>query len=195
GAAREALTSQYVDLDDAYAAKLAPRFEHYSEVDPNLKEAVAVAYARVNGEKAKAPLLKMVEWLQGEVDRAKIWTALCSFDDPSLIQETLDLGLSGEVSRSDSAYPMMLGAFNPRAREVYWKWLTKHYDGILDMYAGSQQFFLYMGRALPICGVTREAEVKSFLSGRRMKQGGSSFTRALEHLAINSKLRSRLMSN
>ncbi|MDG6910458.1 MAG: ERAP1-like C-terminal domain-containing protein, partial [Nitrososphaerota archaeon] len=178
----------------SYAAKLAPRFEHYSEVNPDLRAAVAVAYARVNGEKAKEPLMKMVKSLQGEVDRAKIWDALCSFDDPALIEETLALGTSGEVSRSDSAYPMMFGAHNPRARDVYWKWLTKNYDSILEMYAGSQQFYLYVGRLLPIAGVAREVEVKRFLAGKRMKQGGSSLTRALEHLSINSRLRSRLLA-
>ena len=193
GAAREALTSQYVDLDDAYAARLAPRFEHYSEVNPDLKGAVAVAYARVNGDKAVHPLMEMVKSLQGEVDRAKIWGALCSFDDPALIAQSLDYGLGDEVSRSDSAYPMMYGAYNPRARDVYWKWLTKNYDAILDMYAGSQQFYLYMGRALPRAGVGREAELKRFLAGRRMKQGGSSLTRALELLAINSRLRRKLL--
>jgi tricorn protease interacting factor F2/3 len=195
GGAREDLTSIYVNLDDSYARKLAPRFDHYVDVDPNLRAAVATAYARVNGEKAKEPLLEMVKTLQGEVDRAKIWRALCSFDDPSLIEDTLALGISGQVSRSDSAYPMMITAYNPRARDVYWKWLTKNYDGILEMYAGSQQFYLYMGRALPIAGVGREAAVKKFLSGRRMRQGGSSLTRALEHLEINSKLRRRLLKN
>ncbi|MDG6902172.1 MAG: M1 family metallopeptidase, partial [Nitrososphaerota archaeon] len=194
GAAREDLTSQYVELDDAYAAKLAPRFEHYADVNPDLKGAVAVAYARVHGEKAMKPLVEMVKSLQGEVDRAKIWGALCSFPEPGLVEEALELGLSGEVSRSDSAYPMMYGATNTRTRDVYWRWLTKNYDGIYDMYAGSQQFFLYIGRLLPLTGVAREAEVKRFLSGRRMKQGGSSLTRAMEHLAINSKLRSRLLA-
>ena len=194
GAAREDLTSQYVKLDDAYAAKLAPRFERYAEVNPDLKAAVAIAYARVNGEKAKGPLLEMVKTLQGEVDRAKIWGALCSFDEPALVEDALELGLSGEVSRSDSAYPMMHAAYNPKAREVYWKWLTHNYDGMLEMYAGSQQFYLYMGRALPVCGVARESQLKSFLSGRRMKLGGSSLTRALEHLEINSKLRRRMLA-
>ena len=195
GAAREDLTSQYVDLNDAYAAKLAPRFEHYADVNPDLKGAVAVAYAKVNGERAKGPLMEMVKTLQGEVDRAKVWAALCSFKEPALVRDALELGMSGEVSRSDSAYPMMYGAVNTRARDVYWRWLSKNYDRMYDMYAGSQQFFLYIGRALPIFGVGREGEVKRFLSGKRMKQGGSSLTRAMEHLAISSKLRGRLLAN
>ena len=195
GAAREDLTSQYVDLNDAYAAKLAPRFEHYADVNPDLKGAVAVAYAKTNGEKAKGPLMEMVKTLQGEVDRAKVWAALCSFKEPALVLDALELGMSGRVSRSDSAYPMIYGAVNTRARDVYWRWLSKNYDGMYEMYAGSQQFFLYMGRVLPIFGVGREEEVKRFLSGKRMKQGGSSLTRAMEHLAISSKLRGMLLAN
>ena len=193
GATREALTTQYVELDDSYASRMAQRFDRYSEVDPNLKAAVASAYAITNGEKAKGPLLEMVKALEGEVDRAKIYGALCSFKDPSLIEETLDLGISGKVSRSDSAYPMMYGARNPLAREVYWKWITKHYDGILEMYGGSQQFYLYMGRLIPIIAVTREPAGRKFLSGRRMKHGGSSLVRALDLLSITSKVRSRLV--
>ncbi|MDG6983367.1 MAG: M1 family metallopeptidase [Nitrososphaerota archaeon] len=194
GATREALASLYVRLDDAYAARLAPRFESYFDVNPDLRGAVATAYARTNGRRAHPRLVEMVRTLQGEVDRAKVWGALCSFKEPELVAETLALGISGEVSRSDSAYPILYAALNTGAREAYWGWLTTNYDKIRDLYAGSQQFYLYMGLVLPICGVTREADVRRFLSGRRMKQGGSSLTRALEHLAINTRLRSRLLS-
>jgi tricorn protease interacting factor F2/3 len=192
GGPREELTSQYVELDDAYAEKLARKFERYTEVNPDLRGAVAAAYAITNGEKAMKPLLDMVKGLQGEVDRAKIYGALCSFKDPSLVEKTLELGISGEVSRSDSAYPMTYGAYNPLVRDTYWKWLTKRYDRISEMYGGSQQFYLYMSRILPVCGVDRESEVRRFLSGRRMREGGSSLTRSLERLAVNSSLRRRL---
>ncbi len=193
GAPRELLTSQYVDLDDGYAAKLAPRFDHYSDLDPNLKGAVAIAYALTEGEKAKTRLLEMVTTLQGEVDRAKIWAALCSYRDPAIIEEVMELGLSGKVSRSDSAYSLLGSAANPYVRDAYWDWFVKHYDAIKEMYAGSQQFYLYIGRIISICGVENESKVRAFISGKRLKEGGSSYTRALEHLAINSKLRRLLM--
>ena len=193
GAAREALTSGYAELDRPYAEKLAERFDHYTDLDPNLKGAVAIGYALTNGEKAKKPLMDMVKTLQGEVDRAKIYLALCSFRDPETIEETLELGIGGKVSRSDSAYPLVYCAFNPHVRDTYWKWLTKRYDTVYEMYGGSQQFFLYVGRVIPVCGVDDPARTRRFLSGRRLRQGGSSLSRALENLEINSKLRSRLL--
>jgi aminopeptidase N len=193
GAARETLTSMYAEVDSRYAAKLAAKFDHYTDLDPNLKGAVAVGYALTKGERAKKPLMEMVKTLQGEVDREKIYLALCSFHDPATVEETLELGLSGEVSRSDSAYPLLYSAFNPYVRETYWKWLTKRYDKMNEMYAGSQQFYLYLSRIIPVCGVNDVAKVKQFISGRRLKEGGSSYTRALEHLEVNSRLRRRFL--
>jgi tricorn protease interacting factor F2/3 len=193
GAAREALTSQYASVDRRYAEKLAARFDHYSDLDPNIKGAVAIGYALTYGKRAKGLLFEMVKTQQGEVDRAKIYNALCSFRDPETVEETLQLGISGEVSRSDSAYPLTYAALNPHARDVYWRWLTKHYETIKEMYGGSQQFYLYMSSVIPVCGVGDEARVRRFISGRRLKEGGSSYTRALEHLRINSRLRRRLL--
>jgi tricorn protease interacting factor F2/3 len=193
GAAREALTSQYAEVDLGYAQRLAARFDHYGDLDPNLKGAVAIGYALTRGEKAKKPLIEMVKTLQGEVDRAKIYMGLCFVRDPETIEEILELGISGEVSRSDSAYPLLFCAYNPYVRDVYWRWFTKRYERMKEMYAGSQQFYLYMGRVIPVIGVDNEAKVKQFISGKRLKEGGSSLTRALEHLEINSELRRQLL--
>jgi tricorn protease interacting factor F2/3 len=193
GATREFLTSQYAAFDMRYAEKIAARFDNFANLDSDLKAAAAIGYAMTKGEQAKKTLLEMVKSLQLEVDRAKVYQGLCSFREPELITETLELGISGEVSRSDSAYPLIYTAFNPYARDVLWKWIMKRYDRMHDIYAGSQQFYLFMTLALPTCGVTSEASVRRFLSGKRMKEGGSSLTRTLELLHLNAKLRKRLM--
>jgi tricorn protease interacting factor F2/3 len=193
GATREYLTSQYASVDKNYAEKMSARFGHFADLDPNLKAAAAIGYAITNGEQAEKPLQDMAKSFQGEVDRTKIYQGLCSFREPELVEHTLELGISGQVSRSDSAYPLIFSAFNPYARDVLWRWITKHYDAMLEMYAGSQQFYLYMGRAIPLCGVEHEAEVRRFLSGKRAKEGGSSVPRILEFLHINVRLRKRLL--
>lgn len=194
-ATREYLTSQYALVDEGFAEKMAARFEHFADLDPNLKAAAAVGYAVANGERAEKRLQDMVKSLQSEVDRAKIYEGLCSFKEPELVEHALELGISGQVSRSDSGYPLIYSAYNPRARDVLWRWITKRYDKMLDMYAHSQQFYIYMGYAIPLCGVEHEAEVRRFLSGRRRKEGGSSVTRILELLHINARLRRRLLSS
>ena len=193
GATREYLTSQYASVDDSYARKMASRFERFADLDANLKSAAAIGYAMTDGPRAEKRLQDMARTLQGEVDRANIYEGLCAFKEPDLVGHTLELGMSGQVSRSDSGYPLILSAFNPYARDALWDWITKRYDAMREMYAGSQQFYLYMIGAIPMCGVGREAEVRAFLSGRRARDGGSSVTRILELLHINSRMRKRLL--
>jgi len=193
GSTREYLASQYASVDESYAKKMASLFENFANLDSNLKSAAAIGYAMTKGTRAEKRLQEMARTFQGEVDRANIYEGLCAFKEPELVEHTLDLGMSGEVSRSDSGYSLSLSAYNPYARDVLWDWITRRYDDMREMYAGSQQFYLYMARAIPMCGVEHEAEVRRFLSGKRLKEGGSSVTRILELLHINARLRNRLL--
>ena len=193
GATREYLTSDYASIDAGYARKMAESFDRFTSLDSNIQSAVAIGYAVTNGEKAKKPLQDLVKSTQSEVVRAKIWEGLSSFQEPELVEETLELGIGGEVSRSDAGYPLLLTALNPSARNVLWRWITRRYDTLRQMYAGSQQFYLYMALAIPRCGVENKAEVKRFLSGKRGREGGSSVKRILESLQIYSRLRERLL--
>ena len=193
GATREYLTSGYALVNGPYANRMAGHFDQFENLDPNIRAAVAVGYAITNGARAKKPLQDLVKSTQSEVDRAKVWEGLCSFKEPELVEETLELGISGEVSRSDSGYPLLFSAFNPLARDVLWRWITKRYDKMREIYAGSQQFYLFMGHAIPACAVEHEPEVGRFLSGKRLIEGGSSAKRILEALRINARLRGRLL--
>jgi tricorn protease interacting factor F2/3 len=194
GTAREALTTQFALIDEGYAARLAPRFEDYGHLDPNLRKAVAVSYAVTNGAAARDPLLKLVRTMEVEVDRSKIYAALTSFRDPQLVIQTLELCVSGEVSRSDLRHPLVNAATNPYARVAVWGWIKDRYDKLMEIYGASQQFYIFMGFSMPICGAGHEADVRGFLSAKRLKDGGSSYTRGLELLGVFSRLRERLLA-
>jgi tricorn protease interacting factor F2/3 len=191
--ARETLTGQLVRVNRDYAAELAPGFEKYSEVEPNLKGAVAVAYAVVNGGSAYDPLVRTVK-TAGEVERVKLYSALTSFENPALVERALELGVSGEVSRSDSAYTLTGAANNPRARKTTWNWIEKNWDRLYEMYSGAQEFYLYLSRTVPECGLGSEERVKAFISGEKFSKGRMTFRRIFEQLDINSRLRQRLLS-
>jgi hypothetical protein len=62
------------------------------------------------------------------------------------------------------------------------------------IYGGAQQFYLYLDRAVPRCGIGRREEVRSFLSGRRFEDGKLTFRRTFERLDTYSRLRATLLS-
>jgi tricorn protease interacting factor F2/3 len=194
GTSREALMTQVVKVNREYAEKLASRFTDFGSVEPNLKAAVATAYSVVGGSSAYEPLVRLLKGAS-EVNRAKLYIALTSSEDPSVVERTLDLAISGKVSRSDSGYTIVGAASNPLARQTTWDWITRRYDAVKDIYGGAQQFYLYLERAVPRCGIGRTAEVKRFFSGKRYEEGKMTFRRTFERLEVSERLRDKLLSS
>jgi len=195
GVTREYLTSLFALANNSYAEKMARLFDHYTDLDPSLKAAAAIGFAVANGAPAVMTLRDMVVATQSEVERDLLYRGLSAVRDPNLILDSLDLGLTGRVSRSDLHYCVLGAALNPQAKEILWQWLKKNYDAISKLYGGAQQFYIDMERVIPLCAVEYESDARRFLSGRRLKDGGSSVTRILEMLHINASLRKRLLSS
>jgi tricorn protease interacting factor F2/3 len=195
GKVRETLVPHLVRTNPGYARRLARRFDDFESVEPNLKVAVAIAYAVTKGGAAYDPLVGLVKRAQVEIERSRIYPALTSFEEPALVEKALELSISGEVSRSDSFFTLTGAALNPKMRSTLWNWLSKRYNRISEIYGGSQSFFFILDRIIPQCGVGREAEVRGFLSGKKYKEGETTFRRTFELLDINSRLRKTLLSS
>ena len=193
--AREAVASLVARLDTEYTAKLASMFDSYEDVQPDIKDAVTTAYGRTHGEEAFAPLVRLVKSMKSEADRSRVYSALTSFKDSALVEKALELGISGEVPRSDSAYTLTRASSNPLAREVLWKWIRKRHEKMWTLYAGSQQLMLYYEVVIPRCAVGRVGEVRKFLSGRKMLKGGMFSRRIIESAEVRTRLRDRLMTS
>ncbi len=193
GEVREAITIMLARTSTRFAAELAPRFEEYESVEPNLKSAVAISYAISAGAKGFEALLELAKGETKETERVRILRALASSPDGALVEKALDLSLSGRISRSDVAYAVSFASANPRARSALWKWLQGHYDALRDAFGMG---FLLGGldAAIPRCGVESEQEVRRFLSGERYREGEMTFRRTLERLEANSNLRRRLLA-
>ncbi|MDV3293289.1 MAG: M1 family metallopeptidase [Nitrososphaerales archaeon] len=194
GTARESLMAYVVRVDEGYARRLAARFSDFATVEPDLKAAVATAYSMVNGSSAYEPLVRLLK-NGSEQDRAKAYIALTASRDHSVVERTLELSISGDVSRSDSGYTIAGAATNPLARRVTWEWIARRYDAIKAIYGGAQQFYLYLDRALPRCGIGSEEEVRAFISGPRFDEGKITFRRTFERLEVYSRLRRTLLSS
>ena len=189
---REAVVTILSRTDDSFASELAPMFKGYGNVDPELKAAVATSYARTGGEEAFSAIQKMVKTTDSEIERARLYSALVSSGDSSLVEKALEMSISGAVSRSDSGFTITGASLNPDVRPEVWAWLKRRYAKVYDLYGGSQQFFLFMNMVVPRCAVDAERDAHEFISGKRFEEGRTTFRRTFETLAINVKLRQKL---
>ncbi len=190
---REAVTIMLARTEAGFAGKLAPRFEHYESVEPNLKSAVAISYAVSAGASGFEALFDMAKRETKETERVRIFRALTVSTDSSLVERALDLSVSGRVSRSDVAYAVGSASVNPHARSVVLKWLRGHYDYLRESF-GMGFLLGQVDSATARCGVEDEREARRFLSGERYKEGEMTFRRTLERLEVNSALRKKLLS-
>jgi tricorn protease interacting factor F2/3 len=191
---RGTVATRIAALDDHIAEKLAPRYENYDKVEPEMKEAVAVAYACAGGERAFDSFMKKARQEDDEVERARIYRALTCSRDVEHVRQALDLVISGEVSRSDSGYALNYASSNPLARDTLWSWIKSRHQKLWKLYGGSQQYFLYLDAIIPRCGVGHEKDAREFLLNNIKEHGGITFQRTLEQLEINCRLRKVLSS-
>jgi tricorn protease interacting factor F2/3 len=179
-------------LDEKFANDLAGKFSNYQAVDPNLKPAVAVAFARTTGEKAYGRLEQMIEGSENESDREKLYQGLTAFDDPQTVRKAMDFGASGKVSRSDTYWTLLYSSWNPKARRAAWDWIKSNYDRMPELIGGPTYVLTLLQETVPLIAVEDEADARSFFSREGVSKGGIRDSQILELLSVYSRLRKRL---
>lgn len=181
-------------VDGKFAKDLAERFGDYDELDPNLRTAVAVSFAQTMGPAAFVPLVDKMKRLGSEADVIKIYAALTSFKEDRLIEKTLDLSISGEISRADSLYAIIDAAANPYTRKTTWEWVKRNLDVFRELFQGTPYVSHLLQEVISRTGIGNEKEVIDYAATLNIREGDKGIRKGLELLDIYSSLKSRLNS-
>jgi tricorn protease interacting factor F2/3 len=179
-------------IDEDFARTLSIRFNEYEAVDPNLRVAVSVAFAQTMGGAGYDQLVSTMKRMGNEADVVKIYVGLTSFRDPELVEKTLDLCISGEISRADSLYAMLDAVQNPYTRESTWNWVTANFHVFRELFTGTPYISQVMQEVISRAGIGREQEVNDYLSKTKIPEADKGIKKGLELLEIYSSLKKRL---
>lgn len=171
-------------VDDTYAKELGSSF--LDEVEPNMKEAVALAYARAYGN-FEGILLRYRESGSDE-ERVRLLSSMMAFKDPALVALSLGLALSGEVKRQDVGTMILAAAGNPEAREVTRLWLKTNIAWLRGLYEGTGTLSRILLTVIPILGIGRHEEVKGFFEKNTIPGAEGGIKAGLEKLKVYSRL-------
>ena len=174
--------------DEEFARKMSSKFSEYENVDPNIRNAVAVAYARTNGEAAFEKLVSTIKKMDNESDTIKLFNGLVSFKNPELVRKSLDLSLGGDFNRADAIYTIMASSTFPESRSEVWEWIAKNVDKIKETFAGTYILSSILQEVIPILGLGREVQVKSYFASKKLEEASTGVNKGLEMLDIYSKL-------
>jgi tricorn protease interacting factor F2/3 len=174
--------------DKNFAQTLSQRFVDYDREDPNLRTAIAIAFAVQNGEKSFSQLVSIMKKMANEGDVIKLFAAITSYHEPELVGRALDFCLSGQLSRADSLYAIAYATRNPFARQVTWEWVKKNLETLRELFQGTPTVSFILQEVVSRAGIGREEEVKQYFQDRKIEEADKGISKGLELLEINSDL-------
>jgi tricorn protease interacting factor F2/3 len=174
-------------LDEAYAREIGSKFKSLADVEPDMKRAVIVGYARSSND--YDGLLDHYKKSTTDEDRLRFLEGLASFKRPELVRKILDFAIAGNVKRQDIGRGLLQYATsNPDAHSVTWKWFSDNIDAIDKMYQGTATLSAYMRAYISIIGVGRVGEVENLFVKHPLAGADST----LERLKIHDRLANRI---
>jgi len=179
---RGVFMSRLAMVDQDYANDLARRFSEYSKVEPDQRQAVAVAYARSSSD--FDGLVQKYKQSKGDEEKVRFLVALTSFREPALVQRALGLATGGEVKKQDVPSIVSASTNNPDGRTAVWPWVKTNLDWLNKLFEGSGNVSRLMQSIIPYVGVGRRTEVEKFFAESRPPELVKGIEVGLEKLAI-----------
>ncbi len=173
-------------IDDGFAKELGSSFKDYEKVRPDMKDAVAIAYARAYND--FEGIVKKYRGFVSDEDRIRMLSSLMSFKEKPLVALSLGFALSGEVKRQDVRTLILMATRNPDARDVVWMWLKVNIETLRKLYEGTGTLSRVLLAIIPILGIGRVKEVEKFFEENRIPEAEKGIEAGLEKLKIYDRL-------
>ncbi|MFP3164387.1 MAG: M1 family metallopeptidase [Acidianus sp.] len=177
-----------VQMDYNFALELSKEMANFSSIDPNKKDAVAMAYAIVNEDSVFDEILDKYRKEKFDEEKMTYLKAMLSFKKPYLVSNTLSLSLTGEIKKQDIVRILPIVAYNVEAKEAVWSWLKTYMDNIRKYYQGTGILGRVLSDVLPILGIGREKEVEDYFNKHPMPEAEKGIRQGIEKLKIFSRL-------
>jgi len=187
---RGVMAGRLAMVDEDYAKKLGGRFVDYEKVSPDMREAVAMAYARAYNNFEE--IVKKYKESSSDEEKVRFLTAMMSFKKSSLIALSLGLALSGDVKRQDVISMIASASRNPDAKDTAWTWLKVNVDRLNRLYEGTGIISRIYLSIVPILGIGRIDEVRRFFEENKTPEVDKGMEAGLEILKIYDKFVKRI---
>ena len=182
---RGIVSARLAVLDEDFAAKLGSRFANYGGVDPDMKQAVAIGYARAYGN-FEAIAKKYSESTSNE-EKVRLLVSMATFKEPKLISQSLELAEKGEIKRQDQIILIEAVTRNPAAKDTAWAWIKFNMSRLRETYEGTGTLSRFFQSCIPILGIGRVEEVERYFVENTVPEAENGIRAGLERLRVNQK--------
>jgi tricorn protease interacting factor F2/3 len=188
---RGTLASRLAEIDPEYATDLAGGFKEYGKVPPDMRLAVATAYAKSTND--HDGLLRAYRASRSEEDKIKFLNSMTLFSNERLVEGTLNFSLSGEVKRQDIIGVVHRAAANPYVRDMVWGWFKSKIGKLQDLYHDTGLLSIHLPSMIPLLCVGRVAEAESFFAEHMIPDAETGIRVGLEKLHAYDRLAGEIL--
>ncbi len=189
---RETVLAVRARVDPTFARELVDRFPDLSHAEAELRGPVAIGHARAGGESGFRALRAALADAVAEADALRFERALVWSPDPSHVEETLDLALSGGINRGHAAAVILQAAANPEGRATTARWLEARLPRLDELFRGTGFLSFLLERAIPLVGLGRSDAVHAYFRTHTFGEGTQGVAKGLERLSLLETLGRRL---
>jgi aminopeptidase N/puromycin-sensitive aminopeptidase len=165
-----------------------------SSVDATLGQTALYIAAR-NGDAALFDRLqKIAETSTNPEFQEGALRLLPQFEDPALVQRSLEYAVSGKVRSQDALVQFMIGLDVDADRDQTWKYLKTHWDAIRPLLTPELGSGL-VGSTSAFCSPEARDDVKSFFAEHRVPDSARALKQSIERIDGCIELRNLQQSN
>lgn len=180
------LASRLAVIDPDYAATLARNFDDYGKTSPDMRLAVATAYARSTND--LDGLTRMYRESSSDEDRIKFLQSMTTFSGEELVKRTLNFAISGEVKRQDVISVVTAATKNPEVKDMTWDWLKSNMGKLQELYQSTGLLSTVFMSIIPVLCVGRLSEAEDFFAKHPISDAGAGIKVGLEKLRAYDQL-------
>ena len=180
------LASRLAIVDPDYAVTLARNFKDYGKTPPDMRLAVATAYARSTND--LDGLTRKYRESSSDEDRIKFLQSMTIFSDGDLVKRTLNFAISGEVKRQDVIGVLNAATENPQVKDMTWEWLKSNIGKLQELYQGTGLLSIDFMSMIPVLCVGRVSEAEDFFAKHAISEAEAGIKVGLEKLRVYDRL-------
>jgi aminopeptidase N len=166
----------------AQAEKIAESYiADPASVDPTLGQTALAIAARHGDAKLFEKLQNVYESSKDPVKQETALHLLALFENPELVQRSLEYATSGKVRNQDAAIQLAVSLSMPASRELAWNYIKSHWDTVKAQLTTTMGGYLVSASG-SFCSADMREDVQTFFDSHKVAASGRALNHAVERI-------------
>jgi aminopeptidase N len=152
-----------------------------ASVDPALGQSALSVAARHGDAKLFDKLQNVYETSSDPVRKETALHLLAQFENPELVQRSLDYATSGKVRNQDAAIQISVSLSMPASRDLAWSYIKSHWDSVKAQLTTEMGGYLVSATG-GFCSAERRDDVQNFFDSHKVAASGRALNHATERI-------------